>query len=127
MNKRDRMREQILKHAFDLNRIFGQDPEGVLSLCQKLHRLEARGQRIALHQCNVGYSEDEWEKLTEGIHKAAEKITGAAEKGIPLHINWDPRGYCLKIKSEYVRDNKLDIHRDWGGYGILAPEFDGRA
>jgi hypothetical protein len=43
----------------------------------------------------------------------------------PIFLNGDARGYALKIQDDYVRDNNLDIHKDWGGYGILAPEFDG--
>ena len=52
-------------------------------------------------------------------------------------INGDPRGYSLKIKEEQNRifvnsddgknhDQKVINYTDWGGYGILAPEFDGR-
>ena len=40
-----------------------------------------------------------------------------------VHINFDPRGYALKIKGEYLIDVKL--YRDWGGYGSVAPEFSG--
>ena len=40
-----------------------------------------------------------------------------------IKINTDPRGYALKIEDSYVKEQKLDIHRDWGGYGILAPDF----
>jgi hypothetical protein len=40
-----------------------------------------------------------------------------------IFANGDPRGYALKIRSEYVKNNNLDIHRDWGGYGIIAPDL----
>ena len=36
-------------------------------------------------------------------------------------INNDARGYALKLKSEFIKDKT--IHRDWGGYGIIAPDF----
>jgi hypothetical protein len=42
---------------------------------------------------------------------------------VPIFHNGDPRGYALKIREEYVREHALDIHRDWGGYGILAPDL----
>jgi hypothetical protein len=48
----------------------------------------------------------------------------AARPLVPIFVNRDPRGYCLKIDDEYTRANKLDIGTDWGGYGIIAPEID---
>jgi hypothetical protein len=42
---------------------------------------------------------------------------------VPVFVNGDPRGYALKIQDEYVSENSLDIHRDMGGYGILAPDL----
>lgn len=42
---------------------------------------------------------------------------------VPVFLNSDPRGYALKILSEYVAKHELSIHRDWGGYGILAPDL----
>lgn len=46
-----------------------------------------------------------------------------APKTVLVFLNRDPRGYALKIDSEYVRAHSLAIHRDWGGYGIIAPEI----
>ena len=41
-----------------------------------------------------------------------------------VFINGDPRGYALKIDDKYQdRLHKVGIHRDWGGYGIIAPDF----
>jgi len=45
-----------------------------------------------------------------------------------IYINGDPRGYTLKLTDEATyeaRDKGINIHRDMGGYGIIAPEFDG--
>lgn len=50
---------------------------------------------------------------------------------VPVFINRDPRGYALKIDDEWLRkmrDNPNTVHlasieRDWGGYGIIAPEI----
>lgn len=48
---------------------------------------------------------------------------------VPVFINRDPRGYALKIKSEYMAGAgwiaQLALMRDWGGYGIIAPEITG--
>lgn len=37
-------------------------------------------------------------------------------------INTDPRGYALKLDLTPEEQRKCNIYRDWGGYGILAPE-----
>ena len=48
---------------------------------------------------------------------------------VPIFINRDPRGYALKIKSEYMAGAgwiaQWALMRDWGGYGIIAPEITG--
>lgn len=41
---------------------------------------------------------------------------------VPIFINRDPRGYQLKIDDAYAAG--LVIHKDWGGYGIIAPDID---
>jgi len=48
------------------------------------------------------------------------KVMTAPELYKAVFINGDPRGYALKIKDEFVRENNLTIYQDWGGYGILA-------
>ena len=42
---------------------------------------------------------------------------------VPVFINRDPRGYALKIREIWMRNYSGNLHRDWGGYGILAPDF----
>lgn len=42
---------------------------------------------------------------------------------VPVFVNGDARGCALKIEAEYVSEHKLDIHKDWGGYGCIAPEI----
>jgi hypothetical protein len=42
----------------------------------------------------------------------------------PIFFNRDPRGYALKIPSEWMHAHpEVSLHRDWGGYGILAPDL----
>ena len=41
----------------------------------------------------------------------------------PLFVNGDARGYALKIMDSYVMERRLDIYKDWGGYGIIAPDL----
>ena len=37
--------------------------------------------------------------------------------------NGDARGYALKIPDNYMRENNIRLFTDWGGNGILAPDF----
>lgn len=48
---------------------------------------------------------------------------GTEWKPVPVFINLDARGYALKIKDEYMLEHGLNLHRDWGGYGIIAPDL----
>ncbi|MCK9520449.1 MAG: hypothetical protein M0R74_15710 [Dehalococcoidia bacterium] len=124
MNKRDRMKEQILRHGFNLRRIFFPDDSSIspVGLAKSVHRLEVRAHRLAEEECNTGNVPEDWE---DKILKSLDKVLNFRAQGIPVFVNGDPRGYALKIDDKYVRENNLEIHRDWGGYGILAPEFDG--
>ena len=43
-----------------------------------------------------------------------------------IFFNGDPRGYALKLSTQYtryIRSCNINIHQDWGGYGIIAPDF----
>ena len=52
-----------------------------------------------------------------------DKILHYTDKGYSVFVNGDARGYALKIDSECVKDEALEIYKDGGGYGILAPDF----
>ena len=133
MNAKQRMDERILKHGFDLKRAFFADPySGIMpvSLCKTLHRLENKATRITTAYCNGEATEEAVDKMEKSVMASLVGIFGkekAEETG--MFINHDPRGYALKVSSEWAKgytDNGGRLHRDWGGYGILAPEFDGR-
>ena len=60
----------------------------------------------------------------EKIFKSVSKILNLINiNDFNIFFNNDPRGYALKIDDEFVSKNKLEIHCDWGGNGILAPDF----
>lgn len=97
-----------------------------------LRRLEERAHRNAEAYCNGvyygGIESDEYKKRQERIEEQIKKLFGGTlPKG--FFINGDPRGYALKINSgneagqahhpEYIPQG---LHKDWGDYGILAPE-----
>lgn len=127
MNRRERMKDQILWHALRLNKALGLglDVDNAVKLCKQLHRLEIKAHRLAEDYCNGLIEVDKWETETDKILARVNKLTHYVDAGIPVIINGDPRGYALKIDAEYVAEHNLNIHRDMGGFGILAPEFDG--
>jgi hypothetical protein len=124
MNKRERMNDQIRQHGENLNRVFAlaEDPD---KLARKVHSLGVKAHKLSLDYCNGDIDLEEWENETQAVLKSLDKILSYRANHIPIFVNGDARGYALKIDDDYVREHNLDIHRDWGGYGILAPEFDG--
>jgi hypothetical protein len=124
LNKKQAQYEQIRKHGEDLNKIFNTGIEPIV-LCKKLHRLEIKAHKLATDYCNGnnGVDTDNWESKCEPILKSVEKILGMDRKNAGFFVNGDCRGYALKIESDVVQENALDIHKDWGGYGIIAPEI----
>jgi len=122
--KKQRQAEAILQHGFKLIRVFNL-PEGTLpvTLCKRVHRLEVEAHRMAEAQCNGMITIQQVAKKEKSVLKRLDQLLNFEEQEIPVFLNGDPRGYALKIESEYVRDHNVDIHRDWGGYGIIAPEF----
>ena len=90
-----------------------------------LHRVEARFHTIAGNECN-GYGPE----LTEEQQEARDnRAIARIRELVPLDtifINGDPRGYALKVSEEEakkLREQGINLYTDWGGYGILAPEF----
>jgi hypothetical protein len=119
--------EAIEKHGRDLLRIFPdaveQDP---VALCKKLRRIEVRASRYALGLSNDYSSLSEEEQDIEEKQLLREVIS-LLRPPMALRpyiiLNLDPRGSALKIHSDCVAQQGLDIFRGWGGEGILAPEF----
>jgi len=124
LTKKQRMDAQILTHGLNLKRIFNVDL-GPVTLCKKVHRLENKAHRMAEDYCNGVVTEEFQDRQEGSIMKSLDRVLNYTKQGVPVFFNGDPRGYALKIEDEYVRDHNLEIHRDWGGYGIIAPEFDG--
>ena len=120
-------REAIINHGQNLKAIFPDCKLDPLALCRRLRRVEARISAVAVRACNVGMSDAAWDKaLTAALSDVAE-LLGAG--GPPIHVNGDPRGYALKIDDSWMAAHPdARLHRDWGGYGIIAPEIspDGR-
>ena len=132
------MYEKIRQHGENLNLIFntGLDP---VVLCKKLFRIERKANFAAtcllntntLHLLELnrftGYdiketTEEKQDIFFDKIKKSVYKILGEKAKDV-FFINYDARGYSLKLKSDFTASCGVDIYQDWGGYGILAPDF----
>ena len=124
--KHDRMHEQILEHGLKLNRLFRLNRPDPMTLCRQVHRLEVKAHRLAEDDCNgLIESEEKGERKENAILKSLNRILNFQAQNIPVFFNGDPRGYALKIKPEWMKKHNADLHCDWGGYGIIAPDFDG--
>jgi hypothetical protein len=120
--KKAEMYSKIEQHGKNLNAIFNTQFDNI-ALCKKLLRLERKANKIALDWCNGenGIDSENIDTHTKPILKAVYKVLGTDK--IKISFNGDARGYALKISDEIMRAQKLQLHQDWGGYGILAPDF----
>ncbi len=116
---------RIREHGMNLLRIFRKATEkDPFELCHKLIRLERAAGRIALRLCNGPEFAGGYEEVDALLDKILVKVNALlGNKKIPIFINRDPRGCALKIQSEWMESHPVKIHRDWGGYGIIAPEL----
>ena len=131
-----KMYSDIQKHGENLNAIFntGIDP---IKLCKSLFRLEKKARYATTCLCNTntlhllelnkytGYdvkqaTELEQDKYFNNIKKNVIKILGKKCEQ-HLMINFDARGYALKLNPEFCKDK--NIYKDFGCYGIIAPDF----
>lgn len=120
MSKKSEHAEAILKHGFKLKRIFPSVNLSPVAFYNELLRIEQQARRLAERECSEQLPESYIEKAEASIKRDLLALIG---DDVPVFLNGDPRGYALKIDNKIVREYKLDIHTDWGGYGILAPEF----
>ena len=120
-NKKEILYSRITKHGQNLKAVFNlnQDIDPV-KLCKRLFRLENKAHKLALDFCNGEIDQLEWDQKA---NKILTKVEAILKNKKVLFLNGDARGYALKIDDGYIRNNNLNIHRDWGGYGIVAPDF----
>jgi len=110
----------IAEHINDINKLFDArlNRDGFDFLLQ----LEEVAHNKCEQWCDHGYSDQEredYEKYIIGLICDVLDIEGHES----IIFNGDPRGFTLKIDDDYVRENKSNIYRDMGGYGIFAPDF----
>ncbi len=137
--KRQAMLERIEQHGRNLLAIFPEATErDPVKLCKRLRRLEREAAAVGLRLSNgPEYAAGQADALTDAILDKVNALLDdynveicpparPTEKraAVPIFVNRDPRGYALKIDSEWMRDHpKAMLHTDFGGYGIIAPDF----
>ena len=118
--------EQLFRHVCNLQTLTGAGSyHEALGLYKKLHRLETRVHRENENDCNgtTGLSDAQ---ETARDKRRFEKFQSLLPGVSGLFINGDPRGYSLKMHAKQTQelfDKGINLYRDWGGYGILAPKF----
>ena len=117
--KKEILYKNIKKHGDNLKAIFKLEIDSI-KLCKMLFRLESKAHQLAEHFCNGVIDQLEWDTKANKILTKVETILKDKKN---LLLNGDARGYALKIDDKYIRDNNFTIYRDWGGYGIVAPDF----
>jgi hypothetical protein len=109
----------LVRHLQTLSKLSTKENESPypFDLLGELYKLERKANRITTAQCNGEGNEQAQEKQLNTILTRVNSLL----KVKTAFINGDPRGYALKLKEEEAKE--LGIYTDWGGYGILAPEF----
>lgn len=114
MNKKERMYIEIEKHGKEIIKYFNLKDQNPLDISKKLFSLERKMHRACEAYCNGTISEGELDIVEVNILSKVKGVLGSLHG---IFINHDPRGYALKlnISNFYMKD--------FGGYGILAPNF----
>lgn len=108
-------------HHAALEKLFPGAPG--LDTWRRLRRIETRANSAACAACNGQPGMDAWPAERDRARRAVAKLRPDGKPPRGFFINGDPRGYALKIDPD-VRKLPAGMHKDWGGYGILAPEID---
>jgi len=117
------MENRIRNHAEMLDAIFPNAHKQGVDLCKWLRRKESVGNRMATDWCNGDLSNEDWDNASDNLLQSVNEMLGNDPAKITIFINGDARGYTLKIHDDSMRENSLELHRDWGGFGILAPDL----
>ena len=125
--KKLEMYARIKKHGEDIKKIFSMPADtDPIKLCKSLRRLENTGEAIQELHNNGHYGESARQEAALIVKLKNLLMPDATPNEFlkfGIFLNTDPRGYALKIPDEIVKENNLTIHKDWGGFGIIAPDL----
>ena len=105
----------FIRHLEVIRELSGIDMPYPFDIWEQLVKLEKKATRMSVKDCNTG-SDSNFEPIKKKVLKLLPNL--APED---FYLNLDPRGYALKIEDKKARE--LNMWSDWGGYGIIAPEF----
>ena len=125
--KKLEMYGRIKKHGEDIKKIFSMpvntDP---IKLCKSLRRLESTAQAIQETHGEGFYKLAAAQEAALMVKLKALLMPAATPEeflNFGIFLNTDPRGYALKIPDNIVKENAWTIHKDWGEFGIIAPDL----
>ena len=138
-NMKIRIELERVKHVRELAKLYkettGKACPDVARLFRSLRRLECKASRITTDLCN-GFKNplaqiNAEKQLSETIPNSVKRLFGGR---LPnnFRINYDPRGYALKLMPpENERGlidkekpaSRFDLLSDWGSNQILAPDI----
>jgi hypothetical protein len=112
--------EKLTKHIENLSKVVGVpiSKENFKTLAE----IELEGNRFAVKYCNGDIDSERYFTLENQLMSRVQDILGYPVKNI-IFLNSDPRGYFLKIKDDYMREYRFKLETDWGGFGIVCPDW----
>lgn len=97
-------------------------------LSNALRKIEQDASADSIKYANGEIDTAKWGELKDKYKTQALKLFNNNLPG--FYLNSDPRGYALKIKTEFMipggKYENINLQRDWGSYGLLAPEITGK-
>jgi len=129
MNKKERRQDQLERHYTTLEKLAehcGVNKPNGKKLSLALLKIEQRAHRVMEAFCNGECNDSGFENAKNAARENVQALFNHNLQG--LKINGDPRGYTLKIDDDVTRelfDAGITMQRDFGGYGLLAPEITG--
>lgn len=137
MTKRERRQAQLERHYSALVRLAeacGLKKADGKKLSVALLKIEREAHKTAEWYCNGKddfgnpYGSEDFDGACQDYKLRVKNLFGG-KLPMGFFVNGDPRGCALKIgnETEKLRDliEKTGLQRDWGGYGLLAPEITG--
>jgi len=122
MNKKEERIFFKTRHIENLGKLFNLDYNDAEGLYRSLRRIETKLNRIY----EVACERELWPQETEVKTRLKERAKKLTKNANGLIFNSDPRGYSIKIDDQVnreLRNQGINLYSDWGGYGILAPDF----
>lgn len=107
-----------------LDERYGCKEKDIETFFYNAHNLEEAGRLTAIKICNeAGFDgEAAQEKLRKRLDKfLKENFEDSKKAREEFFLNWDPRGYFIKIHADDIP--KTNIYMDFGRDGILVPTY----